>query len=496
MTSAPENASPEEPLESLVDDPAPMEIGILKERLTALLAEEETESRRERMIDLVHRVRPEDIADVLADFSPEDTLRVFEVVPRERQGEVLDETDWRSTSELLDALPASTLTKLLALMPPDEAADALAVLPSEKREAVLVALPSELAAEIRALSHHEADTAGGIMTSQFIVVGEEQSREEIRRTIESSLDKEVVSYVYVTDDSDVLRGVMSIREVLGAKPDETAGSLMTEQLITAKVSDDQEEVANLARKYNLNSIPIVDDFGRLVGVATIDDIIDVISEEADEDIYRLAGTSGDHPTQRGLFVRVRERIKWLLISVLGGSAVGALHLREVGDKQERYAGIDPDALGELLAMGEIFAWTPMVIGVSGAAGIQVATLLTRGIATGEIDLSRTWRVVRHELTIGVSIALFYGFIAFLALTGIAQLGLFQVHHAMPHAVGLGLVTGILIATTSGTLIPPVCRQFGIDPALVSGPFITSLNDLLAASCYLAVAQWLVARGAI
>jgi magnesium transporter len=294
--------------------------------------------------------------------------------------------------------------------------------------------------------------------------------------VQRTLDSEVVSYVYVVDAAGRLEAVFSIRDLLKAAPEDRVSDFMSTELIYADVTDDQEKVATLARKYNLNSIPILDKAGVLVGVATIDDILDILSEEADEDIYRMAGTAA---SQQKVWRRALIRIPWLMMPVVSGFVIAGMHAGNETDADV------VQAVGRAITLA---AFIPLVMGISGAVGTQTAIMMVRGMATGDVERGRGVKIFFQEVRIGVIIAVAIGGTVTLALIGILRLGMLNGDAVLGPAVGLGLAGGIIIASILGTVFPFGCVKIGLDPALVAGPFITSLNDIVAAAIYLGVAQ--------
>ena len=459
--------------------PRALEPAELIEQLDSILAEPIVERRVASLTQLIETVRAEDIADVLAHFSPAQKVEIFRQLPAESVPEVIDETDWDTTRDLVASLSTPEISQIVEQMPPDEATDLVADLDAAEQVRVLDELEPETAGEVRRLLVHHPESAGGIMTSDFIAVKKSQTAGEVLEHVQRTLDSEVVSYVYVVDGAGKLDGVFSIRELLKARPTDSIDDFMSSELIFAEVADDQEKVATLARKYNLNSIPIVDGEGVLVGVATIDDILDILSEEADEDIYRMAGTAASHPAQRKVWRRAMIRIPWLLLPVASGFVIAGMH-----------AGTEPgseaaQAVGRAITLA---AFIPLVMGISGAVGTQTAIMMVRGMATGDVERGRGWKIFFQEVRIGGIIAVAIGGAVILLLSLVLALGMLEGDRALAPAVGLGLAGGIILASIFGTIFPIGCVRIGLDPALVAGPFITSLNDIVAAATYLGVAQ--------
>lgn len=456
----------------------------LREQLDAILEVDPGPERSAALGRCVAGVRPEDIAEILGHYGLEERVEIFGALPPEAVPEVLDETDDASTRAILAGISGADLSRIIEQMPPDEATDLVAELPEERQEGVLAGLDPETAVEVRRLLQHHPESAGGIMTSDFIAVEADRTAGEVLEHVQRIIDTEVVSYVYVVDARGALQGVFSIRDLLRAKPIERVSGFMSTELIVAHVDDDQEKVATLARKYNLSSIPVVDAQGRLVGVATIDDIIDIIAEEADEDIYRMAGTADSHPAQQHVLRRAFIRIPWLLLPVVSGFVIAWFH---TGDDH----GEISTALTDQLAFA---AFLPLVMGIAGSVGTQSAIMMVRGMATGDIDLGRGGRVFAQEFGIGIIIAFAIGGLVFLCLTLVIEMDWIAANSLLPAAVGAGLFGTIVLSGVSGTVVPIGFTWMGRDPALSAGPFITSLNDVLAAATYFGLGQVILFAG--
>lgn len=460
-----------------------LEPGELQERLDVILGAPESEARAAELRDLLGAVRPEDIAQVLARFSAEQKLEIFRALPAEVAAVVVDEADWDTTRQIVSELSPPDLGRIVEQMPPDEATDLVGDLSEEERRELFAELEPETVGEVNFLLQHHPESAGGIMTSESITVGPDRTADEVLEFLQQRLDTEVVAYVYVTDDMGKLIGVFSIRDLLRAAPETPVRDFMKTELITARTDDDQEKVAILARKYNLKSIPIVDEAGRLAGLATIDDILDILAEEADEDIYRMAGLTDSNPSQQRMLRRTLLRLPWLLLPVISGFVIASLHGGEEGS-----AG---SILGDQLTL---VAFIPMVMGIAGAVGTQTATVMVRGMATGDIESGRRRSVFLQEVGIGIVIALVMSGLVGGAIALVHGAGLLPVSTSLAPAVALGLAGGIVLASIFGTLFPICCEAIGLDPALVAGPFITSSNDVLGATTFLAIAEVVLHAG--
>jgi magnesium transporter len=455
----------------------------LFERLDGMLGEADGERRRAALGEFLLSVRPEDIAAVLPRFSPDQKVEIFRALPPETAAVVMDEADWGTTREIVSELSTPDLGRIVEEMPPDEATDLVGDLTEEERRELFAELEPETIGEVSRLLRHHPESAGGIMTSESITVGPDLTAEAVLDLLQERLDTEVVAYVYVVDEGERLIGVFSIRDLLRAAPEARVRDFMKTELISARTDDDQEKVALLARKYNLKSIPIVDEEGRLVGLATIDDILDILAEEADEDIYRMAGVTDSNPTQQRMLRRVLVRLPWLLLPVISGFVIASLH-GDGGDDGE------PSRFGDQFTL---VAFIPMVMGIAGAVGTQTATVMVRGMATGDIEAGRRRRVFLQEVGIGILIALVMSSLVGAAIALAHGAGILPVSTSLAPAIGLGLAGGIVLASIFGTLFPICCEAIGLDPALVAGPFITSSNDVLGATTFLAIAELVLHR---
>ncbi|NCG57200.1 MAG: magnesium transporter [Proteobacteria bacterium] len=455
----------------------------LAEEIRAAL---ESPDAEKKLGDLLREIRSEDIAVVLDDLSPRQKRKVFSVIETEAQAEVIDDTDATSQEQIIDHLDSELLREILEEMPPDEATDLLNELPQNRRREVLAGMDPETTVELLRLMQHPPESAGGIMTLDYISTEADSTAGMSLQRVQSQIDSEVVNYVYVIDEKRHLKGVVSIRDLLGSNPDIKIKNLMNNEVISVLVNSDQEEVANLVRRYGLKAIPVVDDDQHLLGVATIDDIVQVISEEADEDFYRIAGSPEGHPSQQKILKRAMVRIPWLLLPVISGFILAWLHPVEEASSISQI--LESAADRRLL----LAAFIPLVMGIAGGVGTQSATLVVRGMAVGDIEIGRsTLRLFRQEVIIGLLIALSIGLVigsVLLIFDGI-QTG--QMNLLFPVAVTAGIGIGILLASAFGTAIPILCGKMGLDPALVAGPFITSFNDVTAAITFMLVTEFIL-----
>lgn len=417
---------------------------------------------------------PADIAEIVSDLPAEQQLVVLRSLNPEEAAEVIGEApEWVQRDLLLNLLTRHEITGILNEMAPDEGADLVALLPATVSERALQSLEPEQAKAIRALSLHDPETAGGIMTTEFVTVAPELTAGEALERLRTSLDLESISNVYVVDGDLRLLGVLSMRDILESAPEALVSDIMIHDVVSARVGDDQEDASRLLDRYDLASLPVLDDRGRLRGVITADDAMDVLEEEAEEDIAFLAGSgvvSVRDPVRRHL----AYRLPWLLITLGGGVAAAflVLHFKPTLD-----------------GIPELAIFMPVMAGMAGNVGIQSSTVMVRGFATGEmvmsIAISTLFRQVLVGLSVGAICGLLTGLIAWL-VTGEVRMGI---------AVSTSMVVGITSAAVIGTMLPMACQRFGVDPAVASGPFVTTMNDLVGLLIYFTVATFLLVQTA-
>ena len=422
------------------------------------------------------RVAPEDVAVVLGDLDTDERLIIFKALPSvESKATVLEETDQQTRSDLLDGLSEEERSEVIGEMPVDDLVDTLDELPRAEQERIIADLEEDDAEDVRELRQYEADSAGGMMTPEFLVAPVGATSGEALATIQGNLNAEVISYVYVTSKEGRLKGVVSIRDLLKAGPETAVEDHMETDIVKVEVETDREEVAAVVDKYNLPVIPVVDSTGSIRGIVTFDDVLDAVQDEHSEDMLRMAGTTAIHPYYEPVHVGVAKRLPFLLGTLTG--CIGVLlvqnHFREV------IAG-DGTAEASLLML-MVLPIVHLISGLSGNVAVVTSTVFVRGLATGEIYPGRISRAVWQELLIGILIGLVIAVLVGLVLS------LFFGQRYDPDiilVVVCGLFASIAWAAVIGALVPVICRRVGIDPAIASGPFVTITVDISASFIFL------------
>jgi magnesium transporter len=425
---------------------------------------------------MVAELHPADIAELIRRVPADEGSHLIKNLDIETAADTLSELEPEMRAEIISAMDAAKAADIIEEMPPDDAADTLGDLPTERAKEILEHIEKEESADIQKLLLHEEGTAGSLMTNDFIsytpdiTVG--QAIEKFKKDAE---EVETVYYIYVTEQdtaqseklAEKLVGTISLRELLIAEPNRLLAEIMETDIIKVAPDEDVEIVAEQMSKYDLIAIPVVGSEGHFMGIVTVDDIIDVIEEEATEDIFRIAGTSelkfGNIEDARPVDI-VKSRLPWLMLCLLGGLISSII----VGQFEETLAAI------VVLA-----AFIPVIMGMAGNAGLQVSTTLVRNIALNSI--SSYWRYVAKELLTGLFVAGITGIAIAIAagiLKGMPMLGL---------VVGISMFLAISSSIVLAILTPTIADRAGIDPAITAGPFVTVFNDMLGLTIYFTVA---------
>jgi magnesium transporter len=420
-----------------------------------------------------------DIAEVLENLENEDQRLVFGLLSDEMATEVLEELGSEDFSELIKALTYEKKVTLLDLMSQDDIVDKLSELSEDRQKEIIAFLDYEDAADVKDLLLYEEDTAGGIMTKDYVSIKKTYSIYYAIETLRAiSPDAETIYYIYVTDDYDRLVGVISLRELIIAAPNKSVESVMNENIITVNLNDDQEEVAKIVSKYDLLAVPVVDNDNVMHGIITIDDILDVIEEEATEDIYKFVGTSEEEVYEHddSLFERVRNSVKsrlpWLLVTILGGLMS---------------ASVLASYQTTISANATLALFMPLLTGMGGNVGTQSSTITVRNIATHVIEGSDIFRTLIHEISVGLLV----GIVCSILVAGAAMIMNAEYHIAI--IVGIAMCANMTTAATIGTLVPLIFKRIGVDPAVASAPFITTTIDLTGLSIYFTLATLMMAN---
>jgi magnesium transporter len=370
-------------------------------------------------------------------------------------------------ADLLRGMAPEDLARVLHGLASDDAAGILAEYPPDERDRILSLMQHEASEEVQDLLEYPDETAGRIMTTRFLALADETTVQEAIAAVQKAQEAEMVFYVYVVDDHGHLEGVVSLRRLLTVPPATRLREIMSTDIISVRSDTDQEEVARIASRYDLLGVPVVDGEHVLVGLVTIDDLIDVLREEATEDFYKLAGTSDEERLIRSTLRSARVRLPWLF-AAFGGGLLAALLIR---------------AYVPLLHQATVLAcFIPVVLGMGGNIGTQAATIMVRGLSTGRISLVQAGTVIFKEVRIALLLGLFYG-----ALLGMAAFLLGEMTITGGAVIGIALLASMTMAALFGSVLPVLLKTAHIDPAVATSPFVTTSVDLLGLLAFFGLA---------
>jgi magnesium transporter len=437
---------------------------ILTEELISLVRTLIKEKNQGALRKLLNDMRAADVADLIEHLDQEGRLFLFELLKPDGAGEVLLEMEPPVQERILGDLDDQIIMEIVKELDSDDAADLVGDLPEERARAIIETVEESISQDLRRLLPYPEDSAGGIMALEFVAVNSESTIEEaIERIREKREEVENIYYVFVVDDHQRLAGVVSLKDLLIEPPTRKVKEIMNPQVVSAYVYSDQEEVAHLVKKYDLVSIPVVDEHHRLVGRITHDDIIDVIEEEADEDIALMAGVINQEIAEESPIKISKARLPWLIVGLFGG-ILAAVVINQFEASIEK-----------VVALSFFF---PVIMAMGGNTGTQAATVAVRGLATGDISVMNIGR----RLCVELKVALVNGVICGVLLSVIVGVWLSSL--ALGTVVGVALIVIILTSGLVGASVPLLLKKLEIDPALATGPFVTTSNDIISLFIYL------------
>jgi len=440
------------------------------ERLIESIKELLGGGRDERVAGLLENAHAADISSVLRELEPADQVRLFRLLSSSHAGEVLSELDDPTQRELLRALDEQEVSRVLDQMPSDDVVEVVEELPKEEAEKILDLMAEEKSEEVQELLEYREGTAGRLMSPNFVAVHEAASVAEAIEHIRKSKSGDDAFYVYVVDDHDHLVGFVPLHRLLTADPRTPIHAIRTADVESVAVDTDQEDVARLVERYDLLQVPVVDASHRLLGTIGVDDVIDIIHEEATEDIQRLGGVAGDETVLDPPAAVFTKRLVWRLINL--GTAVLAASVIGLFESSIRS-----------LAMLAVFM--PIVASMGGIGTTQTSTLVIRGLALGELTAPHVQRVLRKEL----SLSLTTGATNAAVMMAIAYLWKRQLLLSL--ILGVALVLNMLVAAVVGVLVPVALKTFRIDPAIASSVIITTFTDVFGFFSFLGLATLLI-----
>jgi len=421
------------------------------------------------LLNLLQKQHPADLAQIFSELQDKEREAAFTVLA-DRNGrlamEAVSELGPENGAALLATRPAEEIAKLAQDIASDDAAALIDHLPEELSAAVLHLMRPKESTVVENLLEYAERTAGRIMNPNVFALNEDITVGEAITEIQTSRDVEMVFYLYVVDERRHLVGVVSLRRLLLVSPETPLKRIMTADLISARADMDQEEVARQVAAYNLLAIPVVDAENKLVGIITVDDVIDVIKDEATEDIYRLAGVAGDERAFTPAKESLRKRLPWLGINLLTAFLAAAV------------VGLFEGTI-DLFPVLAVFM--PIVAGMGGNAGTQTLTVVVRGIALGELTWSNSRKALLKEVVVGLGNGVVLG------ATAAAVVWLVRGNPTLGLVLGMAMIINMFVAAAAGTLVPLGLRAANVDPALASSVFITTMTDMFGFFSFLGLA---------
>jgi len=423
------------------------------------------------LVNLLQKQHPADLAHLFSELPDKERQSAFTLLAERNTKlamEALSELGPEAGAALLRERTAEEIVKLAQELPSDDAAALIDYLPEELSAPVLELLQKRPAGgDVGDLLEYAEQTAGRIMNPKVFALAEDMTASEAITALQGSRDVEVVFYLYVIDARRHLVGVVSLRRLLLVSPETPLKRIMTTDLISVRADMDQEEVARLVASYNLLAIPVVDEENKLVGVITVDDVIDVIKDEATEDVYRLAGVASDDRVFSRASESLRKRLPWLLINLATAFLAASV------------VGLFKGTIDKVVALA---IYMPVVAGMGGNAATQTLTVIVRGIALGELTWSNSRKALLKEAAVGVGNGVACGAI------GALVAWLFSSDPMLGGILAMAMIINMFVAATAGTLIPLMLRAIKVDPALASSVFITTLTDVFGFLSFLGLAK--------
>ena len=425
------------------------EINILRDTFRRLLRRQ----AKTNLIKLIRKTHPADLATLFRYFSLEEQIKIFKLMNENMHtAKFLSELDDSLVSDLLSNENLERIALIIEKAPTSDQSGILNVLEEEKAQSVIELLNIDEQEEIAEIMGYPEDSAGSLMNTEVFTLHEDITAGEAIKTLQDQEDAEMVFYLYITDDDNRLVGVISLR-ILTTTPSTTKlKDIMIKNVHTIRPETDQEEVARIVAQYNFLAVPVIDSESNLLGIVTVDDVVDVIREEATEDFLQMAGAGKDREILlKSSWENAKTRLPWLFASWIGGVIAAYL------------IGVFEGMLENIIALA---AFIPVILGMGGNIATQSSTIIVRGMATGRVNIGGEIKLILKEMKVGIILGTMYGVL----------LGLFAKYIFTDSHVNLGLVVGLsicvsmLVAATVGTVIPLFLRKLDIDPAVATGPF--------------------------
>ena len=441
---------------------------ILIESIKRLLRRNATPHLRK----IVNKTHAADLSVVFPSLSLSNQHKLFDMIEDIAQkGVLFSELDEDMLLDFIEGIELDEIVQILENMAADDVADMVGKLPEEKSAAILEKMKKEGSEEVEDLLRYGDDTAGGIMVPDFIALKHDVTAKNAIESLQKEhCDVEMPFYLYVVDEYGRMVGVCSLRQLVVVPPDTQLKDFMSTDVFSVQTDMDQEEVAKLVARYDILAVPVVNRTNELVGIVTVDDVIDIFREEATEDFLKMAGAGGEFIETKSVFKSTKIRLPWLFASCIGGIIAFFI----IGGFEK-----------SLTKFTYLAAFIPVIMGMGGNIGTQSSTIVVRGLATGLLHIRDIWSVMLKELAIGFILGVVYA-----TLIGTVA----HLQYSSPSAaisVGLAVVCSMCVAALVGSMVPMLMARINIDPAVATGPLVTTSIDIISVFCYFQIASILL-----
>ena len=442
------------------------EITILRDTYRRLLRR----NAKINLIKLTGKTHPADLAEVFRHFSTEEQIEIFSLMKEnEHAAEFLVELDDALVIELLENESYERIAAIIEKAPTNDQSGILNILEDEKARSIIELLNAEEQEEIAEIMGYPDDSAGTLMNTEVFTLHESITAGEAIKTLQDQEGAEMVFYLYITDDDDRLVGVISLRALTTTPSSTKLKDIMIKNIHSIRPETDQEDVARIVAQYNFLAVPVLDSDSKLLGIVTVDDVVDVIREEATEDFLRMAGAGKDREILlKSSWENAKARLPWLFASWIGG--IGAASI----------IGAFENMLANIVALA---AFIPVILGMGGNIATQSSTIIVRGMATGRVNIGGEIKLIFKEIKVGLILGSLYGIL----LGVFAKFTFTSAPDNLGFVVGLSICASMVVAATVGTIIPLILRKLDIDPAIATGPFVTTSIDILGVLFYFLIA---------
>jgi len=446
------------------------EISLLRRTIQRLLRRKADAN----LTKILRKTHPADIALLMRGFGSVDQKNIFNLCPTfNHKAKVLEELDESLIESMLIDESPKNISKMFVYLDTNDQAAIIGMFPDDKQKEILEKIEIEDLEDVEEIMSYPDDSAGSIMTKETFTLNQNTTIKESIKQLQAVPENDKIFYVYVLDNKEKLVGVVSLRNLVTSKNTKKLKEIMIKDIHAATSETDQEEVAKTVAQYNYLALPVVNRQNRFLGVVTIDDVVDIVREEASEDFLQMAGVGKDREILlKSPIENAQSRAPWIFASLIGGICAAAI------------IGYFDVLLKEMIILA---AFIPVIIGIGGNIGTQSSTIIVRGLATGRVDVGNTVSLVTKEIIVGAILGTFYGLLVgasseFITGAQLENLGL---------VIGLSIACSMTIATAVGASVPLVLKKLNFDPAISTGPFVTTAIDILGVALYFIIASFIL-----